>query len=409
MGDQSLREQAEAILRGRDIELGELSPEHAKRLLHELQIYQIELDLQNEELRQAQHEVEATRDRYMDLYDFAPVGYVTLDTHGTIQEINLTGASMLGLERSHLLGKRLVRFVLVENRDRLYLHLKALRDGGEAQDCEIRMQHASGKHFHARLHSIADDNGQIRSSITDISDHKRLEQERLELALERERALILAQFIEDALHEFRTPLSSIQMELSVLKMVLSESAHQKSLRFIDGQLDTMSTLLNRLAIMIRLDSGDPLKFKRADLNQIVSTLYTAKQAALERKHLQTGLHLHPTLPHVTCDPEKLSLALENILDNAIRHTPDGGSIALHTRRNDQHVSVQIRDSGDGIDPDDVLHIFERFWRKDQAHTTSGLGLGLTIAQRIVEGHRGQIDVESTPGAGSTFTITLPLT
>jgi signal transduction histidine kinase len=97
-----------------------------------------------------------------------------------------------------------------------------------------------------------------------------------------------------------------------------------------------------------------------------------------------------------------------VLNNALRHTPTGGTITIRSRRLDDHALIEIADTGAGIHPEDLPHIFERFYRSDKAGTTRGFGLGLAIARNIIEQHQGTIEVESEPGTGSTFRIVVPL-
>jgi PAS domain S-box-containing protein len=128
-----------------------LSPEETRLMLHELQVHQIELDMQNEELRRAQMELHAARARYFDLYDLAPVGYCTLNEKGLILQANLTAAALLGMARGALVRQLLTRFILKEDQDIYYLHRKLILESGEAQSCVLRMVKADGTPFWAHL------------------------------------------------------------------------------------------------------------------------------------------------------------------------------------------------------------------------------------------------------------------
>src|SRR5579872_1555829 len=140
---QALRKRAEALARERAGQMPEdlqaLSPGVAQGALHDLRVHQIELEMQNEELRRTQEELEASRARYFDLYDLAPVGYFTLSEQGLILEANLTAARLLGLARGALVNQPLSRFVLREDQDIYYLHRKALLETGAPQAWELRM------------------------------------------------------------------------------------------------------------------------------------------------------------------------------------------------------------------------------------------------------------------------------
>ena len=150
--EPSLRQQAEAKFRASTAQTPvALSPEETWRLLHELQVHQIELEMQNEELRRTQAKLEAARARYFDLYDLAPVGYVTLDKPGLILEANLMAAELLGVERSALVRQPLTHFILPADQDIYYRHRKRLFETGVPQTCELRMRPADSAPFWAQL------------------------------------------------------------------------------------------------------------------------------------------------------------------------------------------------------------------------------------------------------------------
>ena len=157
-----------------------ISPEEALRILHELQVHQIELEMQNEELRRTQAELDNSRARYFDLYDQAPVGYVTVSEHGLILEANLTAATLLGVSRGTLVKLLLTRFILKEDQDIYYLHRKQLLDTGKPQMCELRMVKKDGTAFWAHLAAtVAEDEGGVtvyRVVMSDITEHKQAEE-----------------------------------------------------------------------------------------------------------------------------------------------------------------------------------------------------------------------------------------
>jgi PAS domain S-box-containing protein len=179
-----LRKRAEESLRGKvaDVEsISELSPEDVHKLVHELQVHQIELEMQNDELRQAQIALEESKDKYLDLYDYAPVGYFTLDENALVLEANLSGAGLLGIERDALIGKPLTNFVHKESQDTLYFHRNQVLQTGTRHVCEIKLVKPDGGWFHARLESVgmADSCGQfsrLRTLIADITDRKLAEE-----------------------------------------------------------------------------------------------------------------------------------------------------------------------------------------------------------------------------------------
>jgi len=185
----SLRSHAEEVLRQKappPEELAALSPEAARHTLHELRVHQIELEMQNEELRRAQVELDAARAHYFDLYDLAPVGYVTLGEQGMIRSANLTAATLLGVHRGALLDQPFSRFILKEDEDIWYLHRKKLFETGQPQTCELRLLKKGGGRLWAHLaaNTAPDDHGSpmCRLVLNDLTERKRAEQSRARLA-----------------------------------------------------------------------------------------------------------------------------------------------------------------------------------------------------------------------------------
>lgn len=156
-------------------DLSDLSPADVQKLIHDLRVHQIELVMQNEELRQAQLALEESRDRYMDLYDYAPVGYLSLDKNALVLEANLSGAGLLGMERGSLIGKPLTSFVHKETQDTFYFHRNRVLQTGTRHVCEIKLVKPDGSWFHAQLESVGiagsdSELSRLRIAISDITD-----------------------------------------------------------------------------------------------------------------------------------------------------------------------------------------------------------------------------------------------
>lgn len=178
---EALRHRADEILQALKPEpLGELSPMDARRVIHELRVHQIELELQNEELRRTQESLEASRSRYFDLYDLAPVSYFTVSEEGTILEVNLTGSRLLDVARTALVGRPLNLFILPEDQDSFYLATRQLVNTDREQALELRMNRSDGQPFWVwiEMTSAQDDdaNAVLRMVLTDITARKETEQ-----------------------------------------------------------------------------------------------------------------------------------------------------------------------------------------------------------------------------------------
>ena len=189
---KTLRQKAEDALRKQHAARGLVAPEDAKRLHHELEVHQIELEMQNEELRRAQAELEASRQRYFDFYDLAPVGYFTISEEGLILEANLMSATLLGVDRSSLRKQPLSRYIVAEDADIYYLHSKKLFKTGKPQACETRMHGQNDilfwVHLDATVAQVDDGAPVCRVVLSDITDMKTV-QEALQKALDDVRTL----------------------------------------------------------------------------------------------------------------------------------------------------------------------------------------------------------------------------
>lgn len=192
----ALRRQAEERLRTTKRDVAAMPAKDVQQLVHELQIHQIELEMQNDELRRTQAELEAARDRYAKLYDFSPAGHLTLDVQGNILGANIMAGTLLGLSRNKLSGQPLARFIAGEDQDAFRHHVREVMGGGAQRLCEVRLRRESGVSRCLLLKSLAvpDASGLItswRTALLDISERKRDEEDlkklNVELALAKER------------------------------------------------------------------------------------------------------------------------------------------------------------------------------------------------------------------------------
>jgi PAS domain S-box-containing protein len=226
----SLRSRAEEALRGQAVDLDELSLEKVQRLMHELRVHQIELELQNEELRRAQRELEASREEYFDLYDLAPVGYFTLSEKGLILRANLTGAALLGTDRGGLIRRSLSRFIARDDQDAFYLHRKQAWESRTRQTCELRLVKGDGTQFYARLEGIvvegSEGSSHLRTTISDVSERVQAEEALRKAHDELERR------VEERTAELARANEELQAE------IIERKRAEGSLRELNATLET---------------------------------------------------------------------------------------------------------------------------------------------------------------------------
>jgi two-component system, OmpR family, sensor kinase len=214
-------------------------------------------------------------------------------------------------------------------------------------------------------------------------------------------------FVADASHELRTPLTTIRGNLGLLRRrpPIAEEDQLAALSDMTDETDRLIRLTNDLLVLARSDAGRSLRHEPVPIAPLMDDI--CRQAKLLGEQHAIECEAVPDVS-VIGDQDAIKQVLLILLDNAFKFTPGGGTITLGAACADRVAAIRIRDTGPGIPPETLPHIFERFYRSDEARTGSGAGLGLAIAKELIEAQHGQIAVESELGKGSTFTVTLPL-
>ncbi len=222
----------------------------------------------------------------------------------------------------------------------------------------------------------------------------------------------VSQFTADASHELRTPISLIRTEAEIaLRKSRDPAEYQEALSHILHEAERTSALVEKLLSLARADAGrESLDMRRLDLGDTVREVANDWHHVMATHQLRFTESLAARDVCIAGDKTAVSRLLNILLDNAVRYTPSTGSVELALETKDETAVIAVRDSGIGISNEDRLRIFERFYRADKARSRElgGAGLGLAIAQWIVEQHRGSITVVSSPGKGSEFIVQLPM-
>ncbi len=220
----------------------------------------------------------------------------------------------------------------------------------------------------------------------------------------------MKRFTADASHELKTPLSVLRGEVEVgLKRTRSPEEYRRILKSCLEEITRMSRIVEDLLMLARADSGSlMLRRERVNLRDVAEEVWRG----FYREALGKGLRFHfgGRAAEVLGDRERLRQMIANLVDNAIKYTPSGGQVELTTGSSDGVAMITVRDTGEGIPPEEQEKVFERFYRVDKARSREkgGTGLGLSICKWVAEAHGGTISLESNPGEGSTFTVRLPL-
>gem|GEM_PF-4504413 len=536
-----LRKQAEEILKKRDAANQAGTTSDLNKLIHELQVHQIELELQNEELRRTHLELQESQRKYFEYFHQAPVSYLTLDRYGVIQEANLQARLVLGGDATHqLVGKPMIMHlqtsshnIWIDHQDiifeqqrnhscelvikhsdfnesrYIFLQSKPMKKNGQwlcwtamsditeqkvleiaLRRSQLRLQdaqhtaqianweyqlHTEDGYWSDELfrllgyepqavapslavlvnhideadswrveHAFRDalqgiqpinidfryrrNNGEVRSAhitssqrilqdseqpliagtFQDITDRKSLESEIIQLEVEKERINVLSQFINDASHEFRTPLSIIHSTCEMLNWEIPQGQVDPSHpEIIQEQVKRIEDLLVDLLLMSRIDAGTPLHLRIADINYLIKLTVDGMHSQIQSKGITLHTDLFDEVYLIKADEHLLGKAIGKVMHNAIRYSPSNSNIHIISRLSEDVIEIIVQDEGLGMNPETLSHATERFYRVDTAHATAGFGLGLPIAKKVVEAHNGQFFINSDDEDGTTVRIILP--
>ncbi|MFF5231985.1 ATP-binding protein [Dactylosporangium sp. NPDC000521] len=356
--------------------------------------------------------------------------FVAMDEGGMITGWNAAAEKVFGLSKEEAIGRRLAD-TIVPPRFRVAHHLGVGRflTTGERHVLDNRIEivawHANGYEFPVELAvwAVRDamQGWSFNAFVHDITDRKRTE-DALRAAYEHEREavsrlreldLVKSDFVATVSHEFRTPLTNVIGHLEVLTSGEAgelNPAQARMLQVIGRNSDRLRALIEDLLTISKVEAGVfDLELVRTDLTEVLVAARRAVESRAKRRGHRLELRTAPHLGTVDADPEQFQRALVNLLVNGINFTPDGGLIELTAQHDGDHVVVAVRDTGVGIDDVEQGKLFTRFFRGTFAvrEAVQGAGLGLAITKTIVEGHGGEIAVDSVVGAGTTFTIRIP--
>ena len=405
-----LRQQAERRLLDRRNRASPANAEEADRLklLHELQVHHIELEMQNEELQQIWLDLDSALERYVDLYYLAPVAYFTLASDGGIREVNLAGAVFLGVDRAKLIGRPLAIFIAPESLPEFNACLLKASAAHVKASCEAKMPSADGPVRHVHFDAIAIESGQAcRVVAMDITDNIRAKEVLLDADRQKD------EFLAMLAHELRNPLVPIRNAAYVIgRLDQAEPQLKWAQSIIDRQVRYMSRLVDDLLDISRIVKGKiELKRERIEFADVVERAMETAQLLVDAKGHRLDIALPGEPVWLDGDAVRLIQVVVNLLGNAAKYTDPGGHIELTAEVVGRELALRVRDNGIGIPASLMPHIFDLFSQGECSldRAQGGLGIGLTLVRRLVELHGGRVQaVSAGPDKGAEFTVWLPI-
>ena len=383
-------------------------------LLDQLSIHREELQAQNDALLRAERDLWAARDQLADLFDRAPIPYLTLNGAAVIAQANREASVLLSQEAQKLVGRPFASFVAREDRIPFRQHIVACRRKGGTSAVRLTLALRGGP-MRVSLSSITTNQDWIYTAVIDLRDREHAEEVRRTLTIKAEAARAASEakdhFLAILSHELRTPLTPVLAAVSALERLCANSAVDTRDLFatIRRNIGYEVRLIDDLLDVTRLTHGKlTLDLRVLDLHTVVCEALDQLKTDAENR----GVRLVTALAAKEClvrgDGDRLRQVFANLLRNAIKFTPPGGEIAVVSHDDGSgQVSVALRDNGAGLAADERERIFERFVQGSNSAPRDGLGLGLPIAHGIVLAHGGEICVSSDgPGKGSTFEVKL---
>ena len=351
-----------------------------------------------EEIEHYVGEIQEQKSRLEAVLEASPEALVTTDPGGRVTMVNPAAARMLGI-RPPDRGRTLEDLGAPQG------ILQCLREAA-ANGVAVREVELEDKAYWAYAAQMNRDEGNgsiggeagIILAVRDITEHRSLERTR-------------TAFVSDVSHELRTPLATIQSAVGLLERARErlDPLEHRALELADGELRRIRGMVEELLTLAQLDAWQyQLEVGPTDLTRILQTALVSVESKAARFGIEVNFDAS-TEHRCVCDAQKLYQVFLNLLDNAIKYSDAGDRVDVGIEEDAVSLTVEVKDTGVGIPPEDLSQLFERFYRvdKNRSRATGGSGLGLAICRQIVEMHGGDIFVESEVGVGSTFRVRLP--
>lgn len=325
------------------------------------------------------------------------VGVLLITTEKIVHHANQTARYHLGIPTVSMVGKSVLQGTLSTEFNDL---VRSAQESRCLQRREIRAAGSSGCLLMVTAYPMLDEEStscRILLITHDVTELRRLE-------------MIRRDFVGNVSHELRTPLASICAMAETLKdgALNDPSVSDRFLKIIITEAQRLTRISDDLLTLSRAES-QPSPMSGFNLYELFEEIVSHMQQQADRAGVRLVLEI-PREITVHANLDQIEQVLVNLLDNAIKYTPNGGSVRLTAERNEKHALIHVMDTGIGILSEDIPRIFERFYRVDKARSrqSGGTGLGLSIVKHIVEAHSGEVSVDSVYNRGSTFSFSLPI-
>ena len=413
-----LRQKAEAQLKTMNLNnKSHTSESDIRKEIHELQVHQIELEIQNEELMKAKDRAEFAEKKYTELYESAPSGYLTLSKEGDILELNNSAARMLNKESVHLVNSRFALFISEETKVLFAHFFNKVFESHQKENCEVVLKTEGNPPVYINIDAITSkDKEYCLLTMVDITKSKEAEKSMFQLKLANEAIEFKQNFLANVSHEMRTPLTGIMGMINILEHTELTPTQKDYFNTLKHSSENLREIINQVLDYSKIEAGK-VKLK--------PTLFSLKELLAETRILYKGVvhpKVHfsiksdPKIPDlIYADESRIKQIVNNLVSNALKFTHEG-SVALSSQLLSPNpaskqvmIKIAVTDTGIGIPDDKRDKLFVPFSQIDNKDTRKyeGTGLGLSICKELVTLLGGKIGVITEYHKGSSFWFVFP--
>ena len=358
-------------------------------------------------------ELERAKAQYRRLVENIREGVSVVNPEGVITSVSPFFEQMLGWSTAELLGIYCQSLIHPADLPEAIDRLQRLSSGQHLPPANLRLLQRSGEYRLVEVLAEAEVDGPAKRIWTltrDLTQDGQLKRRTEELIRERQRVQSLADLIRDASFSASSHLTTINLATYKLAKQVPTPARLTSVEHIERNVQHLTQLVSRVLTMAELDADRlHFSFTQVDLNRLVTFAQVSISSLTDVLAITLALELTPQLPPLKADELQLYRAIQEVLTNAVQYTPESGKVTLKTFERDGYGVIEVQDTGPGVPPELVPHLFEPFqyFRLPRSGAVM-LGLGLPIAKKIIDKHGGSIEITSVPGEGSTVSIAIPL-